>query len=234
MKVVLKKKEDKKKVWFLAALGVIALWLLYTNVLSDSSSSTPSASGTAASPARPLDASTPVNIRRRGVTSQREFTPTLGSRRPEDRVDPAKVDPTLRLDLLAKVQNVPLEGGSRNLFQFGVAAPPPDTTPLPKVGKIAIKNPVAVVAAPPPMPTGPPPVPPPPAIPLKYYGYSNARGESRKKAFFLDGDDIIVAWEGDMVKNRYKVVHVGVNSVEMEDTQFKNKQTLPLAEEAIG
>jgi hypothetical protein len=43
-----------------------------------------------------------------------------------------------------------------------------------------------------------------------------------------------VAWEGEMIKNRYKVVHVGINSVEMEDVQFKNKQSLPLAEELAG
>ncbi len=41
------------------------------------------------------------------------------------------MDPTLRLDLLAKVQNVNLEGGERNLFQFG-AAPLPKT-PEPKI-----------------------------------------------------------------------------------------------------
>ena len=29
------------------------------------------------------------------------------------------VDPTLHLELLAKVQNVKLDGGQRNLFQFG-------------------------------------------------------------------------------------------------------------------
>ena len=52
-------------------------------------------------------------------------------------------------------------------------------------------------------------------------------------AFFLDGEDIIVTWEGDMIKNRYKVVRVGVNSVEMEDTQFKSTQTLQLQEDAV-
>ena len=37
-----------------------------------------------------------------------------------------------------------------------------------------------------------------------------------------------------MVKRRYKVVRIGVNSVVMEDTQFSNTQTLPLQEEAAG
>jgi hypothetical protein len=82
---------------------------------------------------------------------------------------------------------------------------------------------------------GPPPEPAAPPIPFKYYGYSSVKGELRKKVFFLDGEDVIVVLEGDMIKNRYKVLHVGLRSVEMEDTQFKNgKQQLPLAEEVAG
>jgi hypothetical protein len=95
-----------------------------------------------------------------------------------------------------------------------------------------------VTAAPPPKPPvnlGPPPDPSAPPIPFKYYGYSSVKGEARKRAFFLDGEDVIVVWEGDTIKNRYKVVRVGLRSVEMEDTQFKNgKQQLPLAEELAG
>ena len=34
------------------------------------------------------------------------------------------IDPTLRLDLLAKLQDEGPAGGARNLFQFGPAPPP--------------------------------------------------------------------------------------------------------------
>jgi hypothetical protein len=50
----------------------------------------------------------------------------------------------------------------------------------------------------------------------------------------LDGDDIFVAAEGELIKRRYKVVRIGVSSVEVEDTQFNHTQPLPLAEEAPG
>jgi hypothetical protein len=52
----------------------------------------------------------------------------------------------------------------------------------------------------------------------------------------LDGEDIIIAGEGDMVKKRYKIVRIGVNSAVVEDTQFKsnNQQTLPLEAEMAG
>ena len=53
-----------------------------------------------------------------------------------------------------------------------------------------------------------------------------------KRVFFLDGDEIVVATEGQLVKNRYKVVRVGINSVVVEDVQFQHEQTLPLEEQA--
>jgi hypothetical protein len=141
------------------------------------------------------------------------------------------IDPTLRLDLLAKVQAVDMQGGNRNLFQFSTAPPPPlPKEPIVKVAGAGGKNP----NQPPPGPPQPPPPPAAPPILLKYYGYSSARGDNRKHAFFLDGDDILVAAEGDVVKKRYRVVRIGVNSVVMEDTQFKHEQTLPLQEEAAG
>ena len=235
MTVVLKKKTEKNKIYALAVLAVVAAYLLWSNTGSDSSPA-PTTAETArvAPPVAPDQSQTATPVQRRGLASRgsAEFRPRLGSKRPEERVDPNKVDPTLRLDLLAKVQNVPLEGGSRNLFQFGVAAPAAPLTPLPKVPNVRINGPApAPVAATPP---GLSPEPQAPPIPLKYYGFANAKNEARKKAFFLDGEDIIVAWEGDTVKSRYKIVHIGVNSVEMEDTQLKSRQTLPLEAELAG
>ena len=156
----------------------------------------------------------------------------LHSKRPEDRIDPMTIDPILRLDLLAKVQGVELAGGSRNLFQF--STPPvkvealkgPEPKVVPKPG-----SPVVQAGDDPAKPAGPPP---PPPINLKYYGFSTARNNGRKTAFFLDGDEISVAAEGDTVKKRYRVVRIGVNSVVMEDTESKRQQSLPLTEEQPG
>ena len=53
--------------------------------------------------------------------------------------------------------------------------------------------------------------------------------------FDNDGrEDIYVAAENDMVKSRYKIVRIGVNSAVVEDTTNKNQQTLPLVEELPG
>ena len=161
------------------------------------------------------------------------FHPRVREPRLEDRPNLATIDPTLHLELLAKVQKVPPQGGTRNLFQFSTAAAAPVTPiKLPKEAKIAINKPPVTAPV---VPPGPPKPPPPPPINLKYYGYSSVRGgDGKKRAFFLDGDDIIVAGENEMIKRRYKVVRIGVNSVQVEDTQYSNTQTLPLQEEGVA
>jgi hypothetical protein len=73
-----------------------------------------------------------------------------------------------------------------------------------------------------------------PPIPLKFYGYVSPSQRGSRQAFFLDGDDIFVAGENDVIRNRYKVIRIGVNSAVVEDTTNKNQQTLPLIEELQG
>jgi hypothetical protein len=233
-------------------LGVLALlmvYLLYTNVFSGpggtpdrggapesqepARASAPAPPGPEGIPApdtpRTQAARAPGSNRNAASGRGEEFHPVLHSKRPEDRIDPMTIDPILRLDLLAKVQAVELAGGSRNLFQYG---PPPIKAetlkgPEPKV----IPTPVVKAADDAAKPAAPPP---PPPINLKYYGFSTARTNGKKMAFFLDGDEISVAGEGDTVKKRYRVVRIGVNSVVMEDTESKRQQSLPLTEEQPG
>jgi hypothetical protein len=162
-------------------------------------------------------------------TSQ-EFKPVLRPRRVEDRIDPATIDPTLRTDLLARLGSIPIQGGSRPLFDFGSAPPPKAPDP----GKIIPVKPPPVAVAPV-KPSGPvtPVAPVKPAavpIPLKFYGFTSARAGA-KRAFFLENEDVYVANEGDIVKKRYKVVRINMNSVLMEDTESKNQQTIPLTEQ---
>jgi hypothetical protein len=162
-----------------------------------------------------------------------DFQPTM---KPKG-VDPSSIDPTLHLDELAKLQNVKVEGPQRSLFKFseGQAAAGPQLAKIKEPDKI---KPIDVMVGPKPAPPPPPPPPPPTvaAIPLKFYGFVNPKKTGDKRAFFLDGEDIIVAREGDMIKKRYKIVHIGVSSAVVEDTQAaaqaqNNPQTLPLVQE---
>ena len=46
----------------------------------------------------------------------------------------------------------------------------------------------------------------------------------------MDEEEIFIATEGEIVNKRYKILKVGVNTVEVEDLVNKNKQTLTLPE----
>lgn len=147
-------------------------------------------------------------------------------------IEPSSIDPTLRLDLLAKLKTVGVDTGSRSLFEIGAA--PAAAISKKEPGKIAIARPVYGPQPPPPVVI--PAEPKAPPIPLKFYGFVNKSKVGDKRAFFLDGDEIVIAAEGDMVKKRYKIVRIGINSAVVEDTQFKsnNQQTLPLEAELAG
>jgi hypothetical protein len=182
----------------------------------------------AVSPKSPDIAQAP-RIGRGQSRGSQEFRPSLKPKRPEDRVDPLKVDPTLRLDLLAKVQGIKLEGASRSLFDFSQAPPPktPDVKVLPKDAK---PDPAAVASTAAAKPAEPV-KPPPPPIPLKFYGFINPAKQGIKRAFFIDGEEIFVATEGEIIKKRYKVVRIGINSAVVEDMQSQHQQTIPLEEQ---
>ena len=168
--------------------------------------------------------------RRSGNSSLGEFKPVLRSPNPQDRPDPATIDPRIRFDLLAKLESVQVNSSGRNIFQMGAApapaAPQGPMKPLPtNVPKIAINHPGTPAAA------GPHPPPTAPPITFHYYGFKVSKANGQKEAFLLDGEDIMIAGENESVKKgRYKITHIGVNSITIEDTQFKHEQTLQLEE----
>jgi hypothetical protein len=157
-----------------------------------------------------------------------DFRPTI--KLPEG-IDITKIDPTLKTELLAKLQKVPLEGGARSVFDYGQAPPPP---PPPHVAAIKPDE-IARKAAEDGLrkieeakKTIKPPAPP---IPLKFYGYANRSSGPNRQAFFLDGDDIQIKAENDVIRGRYKIIRIGVNSATVEDLQSHDQQTLPLVAE---
>ena len=232
--------ENKTAVWALAVLGVIAAYGVYSNFFSGPSAAPAPSARTRAVDAIPEAVAVPDNSKsapqRPAVRAQaQEFRPVLRPKKKEDQIiDIRTVDPTIRLDWLARVQEVPQAGGERDLFQILKAPPVHETAQLkgeePHVGKI-----YGPPAPPPPPP--PPPDPntvPPPPIPLKYYGFCTERNNGKKTAYFLDNDEIIQATEGTTLKGRYRVVRIGLNVVVMEDTQSKRQQNLPLEPEMAG
>ncbi|HSW50835.1 MAG TPA: hypothetical protein VLH09_11705 [Bryobacteraceae bacterium] len=228
---------EPKKLVILGVLVLLAGYLIVTGAFSSRpgrppSSPSPTGAPSAAAPAPAVEPAGPVPRSEPRVSSQgslQDFRPSLKSRRGGEQRDFSSIDPTLRLDLLAKLEEVQLRSAGRSLFEFSAA-------PLPKTPeeKVIPRAKIQTVPLPPPPP--PPPEaerkPPPPPIPLKFFGYSTAFRQGNRRAFFMDGDQILVASEGEVLKKRYRIVRIGVNSVVMEDLEFKAEQTLPLEPQA--
>jgi len=218
---------EPKKLVILAGLLALAGYFAYTNLSSKpapaSSSKAPAASGkeVLSQAGRPVPrAEAPKSTE----SSTQAFRPSLKPRKSVNFGELNSMDTTLRLDLLSKLQEAAYNGAGRSLFEFS-AAPAPKT-PAPKV----IPQPVAPAPPPRPVEARKPSAPP---IPLKFFGFTTPYQQNVRRGLFLDGDEPLVAAEGDILKKRYRVVKIGVNNVVMEDLDFKTEQTLPL-EQRVG
>jgi hypothetical protein len=124
------------------------------------------------------------------------------------------LDPTLRYDWLSASEDTKYSGAGRNIFlaqEIPQPIAPARTDP---------KNP------PPPIVQGPPQ---PPPINLKFFGFANKPGET-KKVFLSQGEDVFIAAEGDIIDRRYKILHITPLSVEVEDVLTNNRQSIPLTQ----
>ncbi len=193
-------------------------------------------------------ASAPATAARPAVTTQTASAPSTGSRTTgvrrgsgngvNDRgklrlrpIDPTRgdVDPTLRLDLLNRLSAVKLEGAHRSLFEIGALPPAALLASAIKNRPILPPKPLPPTQYPP-LSTAPPPV----NIPLKYYGFVKPMEPGQvNRGFFLDGDNVLVASEGQVLNHRYLVVELAPNTAKMEDTQVKQGQSLSLVPAAL-
>lgn len=130
---------------------------------------------------------------------------------------PQSLDPTLHLEQLALTEQIKYEGSGRNIFVAQA------DTEIPKV----LANGTTDKAN---LPIYTPPVNTPPPIPLKFFGFANHPGET-KKIFLSKADDVFIAGEGEIVDRRYKVVRISSTSVEIQDLVVSGPpQTIPLTE----
>ncbi len=140
------------------------------------------------------------------------------------------IDPTLRLDFLDRLSKVQAPESMRNLFEAG---------PLIQTGTTgAVPNRVIAVTTPTPNLPIRPSYPISPVIeaniPYKYYGFAKPLNPGDgNRGFFMEGDNVLVAMEGQLLKNRYLVVQLTPNDARVEDTQVKLGKTLPVVPEAI-
>ena len=137
-------------------------------------------------------------------------------------IDPTRgdVDPTLRLDLLSRLQKGQQAASGRSLFDIAPA-------PLPAADQKLLKNPPAVPKMPPPNSAPVVATEQPLNIPLKYYGFAKTSDKNEgNEGLFLDGDNVVVGTEGEVIVKKYLVVALTPTSARLEDTQLKKGQTL--------
>src|SRR5581483_842455 len=179
--------ETKRSRVLLGVLGVVIAGAVYEN-FSDSSYTPAPAHVAAPAPSGAVagsdDSSTSRSSAFHGRTDQ--FLPVLHKKHVAGAAEePQPADPTLRLDLLAKLEKVPAAGSGRDLFNFGkadaakLAGAEPIIDTWKSIGPPHLTPNLPKVAA------GPPAPPPPPPINLKYYGICTTRADGQKTAFFM-------------------------------------------------
>jgi len=79
------------------------------------------------------------------------------------------------------------------------------------------------------VPSGPPGPPPPPPIGLRFIGLLET-GNAQKIAILSDGrGSPLYGKEGDTLLGQYKILHIGVESIEMAYLDGRGRQTIRLS-----
>ncbi len=193
--------ENKKQTTWAIVLGVVAVlavaYVLIPMFTGSTSATSPSAQAGTPAPGREKS--------RSGAKGKK--------------VRAENLDPTLRLDLLASVEQTQYEGSGRNIFTSE-----PDPVAIPQPGGPGVTDAPKIPSYTTPAPPSPPP------IPLKFYGFASKAGEP-KRVFLIQGEEVFVAGEGEIVNRRYKVVRISPTSVEMQDMVYSGPtQNIPLTQ----
>ncbi|MCI0621937.1 MAG: hypothetical protein L0387_09745 [Acidobacteria bacterium] len=77
-------------------------------------------------------------------------------------------------------------------------------------------------------PVSRPPQPPAVIINLKFFGTKTDLLQKSRQGFFVDGDEVYLASEGDLVANRYRILRIGDSSAEIEELSSKTRRQISL------
>jgi hypothetical protein len=143
-----------------------------------------------------------------GVAADGKFTPL------------SVQEPQLRLDLLDKLSKEEYAGSHRNIFS--AVPPPPEPTVIEKKRQEEAKY------------SGDPfpqkEIIPPLEVPAEFFGFASMPNSGRKVAFFKNGDDVMVVAEGDTLMNRFRLLHMGTDSADVEEISTGRKAKVPLVQ----
>jgi hypothetical protein len=111
--------------------------------------------------------------------------------------------------------------GTRNPFRF---KPKPAPPPPPSAAIIRQRQQEKAAEQAANLPLEPPP---PPRIPLKYIGdMSDPKNPSKRIAILSDSRSTYYGREGEVVEGRYKILRIGVESIELAYLDGRGRQTI--------
>jgi len=119
-----------------------------------------------------------------------------------------------------EVQRPEPDESTRNPFRF---KPKPAPPPMPSAALIKQQQAAAAAQA----ASGPVDPPPPPRIPLKYIGdMTDPKNAGKKIAILSDALGTYYGREGDVVEGRYRILRIGVESIELAYLDGRGRQTI--------
>lgn len=114
-------------------------------------------------------------------------------------------------------ERTPMDGDGRDIFDFGGAPPPPPGAP----------GSTSPLSPPPPTPTPVPTPTPLPALNVRYIGSVEKKG-LKVAVFMTEKKEIVSGQAGQTVMNRFRVVRIGYESVDVQQVGADQVQRLPL------
>jgi hypothetical protein len=142
----------------------------------------------------------------------------------------AMADPHVLAEQL-KMEQPPFEEEKRNLFDFFKAVPPPPPAgppqtmaqaPQPVCGNQACEAGEDPTNCPTDCQPPPPPIPP---ITLRYIGYMSE--QTGAIVFLTDGKEVYIGRQNDIIANKYRVLKITAESVELGYLNMNESRTIP-------
>ena len=152
---------------------------------------------------------------------QRGGTPSLPGAQQADAGGTGSDLPRIGLDRLG-ANKAKATVGKRDLFDFGPAPTPPpgNATPAPSPSPAAADLDAFGDAAP-----TPPPVPP---LSLKYVGSVSDKRGFKVAVLMTDRKELLTGQAGELVANRFRIVNIGLESVDIQDVGSDRVRRIPL------
>ncbi|HXN24528.1 MAG TPA: hypothetical protein VOA41_17470 [Candidatus Dormibacteraeota bacterium] len=130
-------------------------------------------------------------------------------------------NPRLQIEKIDSARDWGYAGTHRNIFSAIVPAPTATSHSLATTPVIPKR-----------IGPDPPPPPPPVVLPVKFFGYATDAQGNHRRAFFTNGDEVYIVGEGEILLGHYRVLRIGNDRVDFEDTTVGRRGSQPMEEGA--